>query len=182
MILFHGTSDKFLKSILRHGLRPRMDTGKSTYDGELESHAERVYLTDTYALQFGANAVEKHGGRVMVVVCKVDESRIEPDTDFMEGGLHRLRFDNGIECLAQTGCCSVVGQVEVLRVEVLSKKQCSQISQSRIETGFRHAAFKPRTVEEMEYHLMLASRYTKRDGGWYNDRGEEVPLSRAKAY
>jgi hypothetical protein len=167
--LYHGTSTKFLPSIKRHGLRPR-GVKDGCYSGKLASDPERVYLTDTYPVQFGLIAKERHGGNLLVLGIEIDEARIEPDTDFTEGGLHHWKAKDGAECLKRTGCCSVVGSVTVDRAWVLDPRmvlEVEQYGQTRIETGFRHDAFRKATEEQLESLLFFcAKKYTVDDGAW----------------
>lgn len=84
MILFHGTSDKFLKKILKEGIRPREEHGHSVYKKiDFESREEFVYLTDRYPV-FYANFAQDHaGGRACVIRCEVDEDMLFPDEEFI---------------------------------------------------------------------------------------------------
>lgn len=171
MILFHGTSDKFLKSIQKHGLVPRGLSGKSTYEGKLESLPDRVYLTDVYAPQFGLIAVDKHGGNLMIVGVKVEESRLLPDSDFEEDGKHHHKFTCGLECLKSTGTASMIGTVQPIKIWCLGKKQTDDIKEKasrRIETGFRHRGFYQMHENQLGYCLMMARKEWKNlgDNDW----------------
>jgi hypothetical protein len=154
---------------MKKGLRPRCKTGISVYSGKLESATDRVYLSDVYAVQFGCIAVQKIGGNLMIVGVRVEESELEPDTDFMDGGEHRLRFDNGAACLKTTGCVSVCKTIMPYRLWVVPKKIRNELEDCsmRIETGFRHTAFHKQHEDQLNYALMMAKRYSFEDGEWY---------------
>ena len=121
-VLFHGTSSIFLKCLLKCGLLPRSKTKNSAYEGKLTSSEDRVYLTSVYPLMFGMNAVHKFGGDLLIVQSRVSESRLEPDTDFTDEGLHERKFANWNECLENTGCVCVQGVVRPSRMFLLDAK------------------------------------------------------------
>lgn len=52
LILYHGTSSKYLPSILREGIKPRKLTRQSNWKTTIESRNDMVYLTNAYALYF----------------------------------------------------------------------------------------------------------------------------------
>jgi hypothetical protein len=78
MILYHGTSEKFLDNILREGLSPRLSR-KSHWKAH-PSAKDRVYLTNAYAVYF-ATAVAEKGERGVVLQVDVDVSKLVADED-----------------------------------------------------------------------------------------------------
>lgn len=85
MKLYHGTSDRNLDSILRHGIRPRGRRKKSNWDS-YPSRTDCVYLTNSYAAYFAEQSADrKKGERSLVVEVEIDEtdSRLLPDEDFI---------------------------------------------------------------------------------------------------
>lgn len=178
MILFHGTSDKFLRPIMRKGILPRAQTNRSTYDGDLVSNPDRIYLTDVYPLQFALHAVEKHGGNILVAAVEVNEEILEPDTDFAEGGLASTHFISGLKCLQSTGCISVTSYpLRPHRMWVVSKKLQNDLvahGSLRIATGFRHQGFYQTHKDQLEYFLMMGKRYTLRNSVWLDEYEREV--------
>ena len=85
MKLYHGTSDRYLASILKHGLRPRGRRKKSNW-GSYPSRPDCVYLTEAYAPYFAEQATNvKKGERSLIVEVEVDEQdpRLLPDEDFI---------------------------------------------------------------------------------------------------
>lgn len=178
-VLFHGTSAKFKTPVMRHGLRPRNLTGKSTYEGDLVSAEDRVYLSDVYALAFANLAIAKHGGNIMIAAAKVDDSLILPDTDFTEEGKHRRKFTDGLECLDKTGCVSVVGTVPVFRLWIIGKKHVEEIREKvtlRIETGIRHKGFYQQYQDLLEYYLSEGQRWDWDGEGWRNEFGQYAKI------
>jgi hypothetical protein len=170
--LFHGTSSNFLRKIMKHGLLPRNKTGTSIYSGKLESAVDRIYLSDVYAVQFGCIAIERISGNLMIAGVNIDVADLDPDTDFMDGGEHRLRFDNGAACLKVTGCASTLKNVMPYRLWVVPKKICDELKDCsmRIETGFRHKAFYKQHLDQLNYALMMSRRYSFKNGEWSDDR------------
>jgi hypothetical protein len=83
MKLYHGTSERYLDSILRHGIRPRGRRKKSNWDA-YPSRPDCVYLTNSYAAYFAERAAAK-GEKSLIVEVDVDEhdSRLLPDEDFI---------------------------------------------------------------------------------------------------
>jgi hypothetical protein len=180
-VLFHGTSTKFKSSIMKHGLQPRGNKNRSTYKGKLASDPDRVYLTDVYALHFAALAVEQHGGSPLIVRALINPSRLLPDTDFEEGGLHSLKFESNQweDCLRRTGCLSVQGTIGLFdeseddrgvnKLYVINKKVWSEICDNltRIETNLRHRAFHEIHDNQQEYALAMTNQiWEYRHGCW----------------
>ena len=89
--LFHGTSERFLKTILSDGLRPR---GTADGDGnwdDFPSRPDMVYLTTAYPLYFAQCAAEG-GERLLIVETRLDslmESLIHPDEDVVSQSIAR---------------------------------------------------------------------------------------------
>ena len=69
---FHGTSIKFVPSILRHGFKA--DPELKNYNGDFESY-QGTYFSDSFtvALYRGHVAAEKHGLPVVVFICRITE-------------------------------------------------------------------------------------------------------------
>ena len=62
MLLYHGTSERVARNVLKHGLGPRDDTECA---GNWEDHPSAggmVYLTAAYAPYFAMNAANEGGG------------------------------------------------------------------------------------------------------------------------
>lgn len=174
IVLFHGTSSKFLKQIMRSGICPRGLTGKSTYEEKLISDPERVYFSNVYALGFAAIAVQKHGGNIMVASAKLEIAQLEPDTDFTGDGSHQSKYHDAMQCLEGTGCvCIKKQQVEAQRIYVFGKKDSEEIMSinHRISTGFRHHAFKEQAENVLNYYLMCCpKKYSFNDGEWISNQ------------
>lgn len=80
MRLYHGTSSRHLDTILEHGLVPRGDTPSNW---PAASSAERVYLTNAYAMYFAQSSRKDRSEDLLVV---------EIDTDLLSD-LSRLQAD-----------------------------------------------------------------------------------------
>ena len=75
--LYHGTSERYLSSILSNGLLPRtISNQRSNWEHSIESSDDRVYLTKGYAPYFAYSACEENERWLIVEVDKdilVDE-------------------------------------------------------------------------------------------------------------
>lgn len=85
MLMYHGTSARYLQSILDRGLTPRMDGDGNWSEGDLGSRKTAVYLTNSYSLHF---AIQAASGEDMLIV-EVDLEDVPeyfrgPDEDFLE--------------------------------------------------------------------------------------------------
>ena len=56
MILYHGTSEYAALEALKHGLKPRAETGEDNWKELGGSNPQAIYLTDTYACHYAINA------------------------------------------------------------------------------------------------------------------------------
>jgi hypothetical protein len=86
MILYHGTSERHLPAIKRHGMLPRRRTGESNWSGNVTSKEGFVYLTDSYPVYFAVGpsfAVESAPTDLLILKVDVDEDRLYPDEDFI---------------------------------------------------------------------------------------------------
>lgn len=82
MKLYHGTSAAVARRALFGGVEPRGDR-KSTWS--VASAKDRVYLTDSYALYFAANASgEEDWGIVEIDTTKLYTGNLCPNEDFLE--------------------------------------------------------------------------------------------------
>lgn len=85
MKLYHGTSAAVARRAPSEGLAPRAVSGvKSNW--KIGSTSKMVYLTDTYAMHFAANAAKKDElwGIVELDGDRLDSERFYPDEDFLE--------------------------------------------------------------------------------------------------
>ena len=85
MLLYHGTAERFLPSILREGLRPR-GLKKGNWKHSIESNSRAVYLTDAYVLHFAVNATR---GKERCLILEINTNKLNPfrfapDEDFLE--------------------------------------------------------------------------------------------------
>ena len=83
MILYHGTSTKFMHDILENGIKCRRK--RESLWPEHPSCRDRVYLTNAYAVHFAANACLTVGGDPMIVEVDVSGqiNNLVPDEDVM---------------------------------------------------------------------------------------------------
>lgn len=83
-LAFHGTSSKFLQSILSKGLIP--EPPERVYsDGDFKAY-EGVYFSDTFtvAAYRGYDAAMRFGGNVIVVCANLDQVELAGDEDSMQ--------------------------------------------------------------------------------------------------
>jgi hypothetical protein len=87
MILYHGTSERYLSNIMHRGLLSRCITGNPDNWPEHPAHPEYIYLTNCYSPYFAqacANNVDGEGEKWVIVEVDVDEGTLLPDEDFLE--------------------------------------------------------------------------------------------------
>jgi hypothetical protein len=84
LLLHHGTTSRYLKSILRHGLRPR-GSKRSTFRHFVESCREVVYLTDYASIFYAMNATGPSSRWCIVEVetDRLDAAPFVPDEDYL---------------------------------------------------------------------------------------------------
>lgn len=179
MILFHGTTSKFKSQIMCHGLCPRELTGKNVYAGMerfgqgLESKPDRVYLTDTYALQFAWITVGQLGGAMLVVACQVEPTWLIPDDDFersLTGDRCELKRSlTGQSCLRSHGVCAIQGSLSAVKVYSIRKRDYEEIfgkDTCQIHAALKHRALGPRVREAQNWLLMISRKWVKVDDEW----------------
>jgi hypothetical protein len=96
MILYHGTTARHLRAILRHGLLPRRITGESNWSGDVESKEDFVYLTDAYPVYYAVGPAfdDEHApADLLILKVDVDENRLYPDEDFIVWALAEGKQD-----------------------------------------------------------------------------------------
>lgn len=83
LILYHGTSSRHLKRILREGLLPRVARrGKGNWQGEQASRPDLVYLSRAFAAAYALHAAGRRS-RPVVLKCRVQLADCYPDEDFL---------------------------------------------------------------------------------------------------
>jgi hypothetical protein len=84
--LYHGTSERYLASILSNGILPRGQRKGNWPD--VPSRPNAVYLTTAYPFYFGLSATQEDGPDKAVVIeidiNRLDPKRLEPDEDFID--------------------------------------------------------------------------------------------------
>ena len=88
MLLYHGTTATIARKALTEGLKPRSITGASNWKHTVESRADCVYLTSTYAGYFALCA---HNTNVLLGIVEVETDdllpfNLLPDEDFLAQG------------------------------------------------------------------------------------------------
>jgi hypothetical protein len=102
--LYHGTTARWLKNVLRVGLEPR---GRRTARNNWKhvphgSNPRCVYLTNSYAPYFAHNACRPNDAAAIVEIAvdRLDPDALYPDEDFLEqvsrGGLDGLPADRSM--------------------------------------------------------------------------------------
>ena len=105
--LCHGTSEVRLRRILREGIKPRMDSERGNFDGEIASLAGHTYLTGYYALFYAQNASpslytqrgrlsSRNPKRVIIEVdpLQLDSDLLRPDEDALRQYMEIVRMLN----------------------------------------------------------------------------------------
>jgi hypothetical protein len=78
MKLYHGTSSRHLKSILRNGIKPR-GLRRGNWGDRYASRPDHVYLTETYAYYYALSAT---GAKSNPLIIEVDVDRLDEDSLF----------------------------------------------------------------------------------------------------
>lgn len=84
MIIYHGTNTKNLESILKEGIKPRLNK-KSNWDtGIGRSRKDLVYLTTCYAPYYAYSSCKKDEKGVILKL-DIDETKVKlyPDEEFL---------------------------------------------------------------------------------------------------
>jgi len=112
MKLYHGTTNKLRRDILREGIKPRALTGGKGQWENAPSREGHVYLTTTYAPYFAVQAMTDIQKDKMLLI-EVDSDRLEkrnlyPDEDFVEQ-FARMRdeYDKNKTMLERTAAVDV---------------------------------------------------------------------------
>jgi len=95
LTLYHGTSAKYLKKILKDGLQPRCITKNSNYDGDFVSCPDLIYLTDTHPMFYAVRAAEEREEEVLILKVKVYERELFPDEDYVAQVIARQEKHQG---------------------------------------------------------------------------------------
>lgn len=82
MKLYHGTSSRYLKSILENGLLPRNESGVSNWKGHVVSKEGFIYLSDAYPVYFACQAT-KADDDLLIIEVEVEKQDLYPDEDFV---------------------------------------------------------------------------------------------------
>lgn len=87
MKLYHGTSEHYLDKILAEGLKPRPFDSPGNWS-RTKSHPNAVYLTASYALYYGVNALRDDDNLERALILEIDTERLNdafmlPDDDFI---------------------------------------------------------------------------------------------------
>lgn len=151
--LFHGTSSKLAPAIKRNGLLPRNVSGKSVYEGALESAPDLIYLTDVYAVQFALIACKTFGGSPVVFRALVDDDALLPDTDFPKS-----------QPLAHGVCAVAAPSIMPDRLYKLGRFDRDPFD--RIPAGIQHRAMKQHYENAQEWVLMNARTESRCAGEW----------------
>jgi hypothetical protein len=88
MKLYHGTSSKYLKAILRKGIKPRGEPKQGNWKHSVTSNPKAVYLTQGYAIYLAQNAIQNQKRHDLVLI-EVDTDKLNscmfaPDEDYLE--------------------------------------------------------------------------------------------------
>lgn len=86
VLLYHGTSIRYLPSILKEGLQPSAKTGADNWKHTVTSNKKCIYLTNTYPLYFAFCAVDvgKKDEDLLLLEVAVSQLRLQADEDAIE--------------------------------------------------------------------------------------------------
>ena len=99
MIIYHGTAERHLESIIKNGIKPRGKTKEGNWHHSVTSNPRAVYLTTTYALHFAGNACQMPPkvARERMVVLEIETDLLSPfmfapDEDFLEQATREVDY------------------------------------------------------------------------------------------
>lgn len=124
MILFHGTSTRFLKGILEKGITPRNENCNNNWaeQPQAQSKPERVYLTSSwgFALFFAEKSCTEDLQNDCAVVIEVNANMNELEQDDDVEILGKRQIPNfrtsGAGSLRVLGTCSHIGTIPTSRI------------------------------------------------------------------
>lgn len=143
MLLYHGTSERHLSSILASGLRPRGRADGNWDANHVPSNPECVYLTDTYAPFFALNAAED-GERWAIIEVdsdRLNERNMRPDEDFLEQATRGIEWRE--ELLSG---CSLAEATAAFRCVLHRYADMWRLSAEKMGTCAHHGAVPPEAV------------------------------------
>ena len=96
LVLYHGTSTKYLDKILKEGIKPRGNKN-GNWKHSVKSKKDLVYLTDTYAPYF-ANAATKKPYKPVIIKLEINTKDFElyPDEDFICQSIIKTNNNKGL--------------------------------------------------------------------------------------
>jgi len=124
MMLYHGTSTRFLKSILENGLTPRRDNQNNNWKNQpaVQSKLDRVYLTKSwgYALFYSQQAcsIDLQNDCAVIIEVSMNLHELEQDDDVENIGKRKIpnfRTD-GAGSLRVMGTCAHIGKIPTSRI------------------------------------------------------------------
>jgi hypothetical protein len=88
MFLYHGTTERHLPNIVKHGIRPRQYHEEDNWLHSVSSNPKCVYLTVSYALYFAHAALKDDDDHSRLIVLEIDSDMLKenllcPDEDFL---------------------------------------------------------------------------------------------------
>lgn len=85
MLLYHGTCASNLNRISKSGIKPRsLHKRKGNFAHTLQSHKDRVYLTNAYSMYFAFCAAKDQKGLILEVNSDLIEKNLMADEDCIE--------------------------------------------------------------------------------------------------
>lgn len=140
-VLYHGTTRKALREILRSGIVPRTPEDLGSWPSEV-SRAGFVYLTEAHAIHYAVSPHREYRGDyalVEVSLADIPESRLYPDEDYLtqeawpRGSHHgdldwklevaeqKHRWRDSLERLGNVAVAGVIPPTAITRYAILSR-------------------------------------------------------------
>lgn len=76
-MLYHGTSERHLETILQFGLQARRTKWSGNWDHSCSSNPNAVYLSVAYALYFATATIDITDEQTRLIVIEVDETQLD---------------------------------------------------------------------------------------------------------
>jgi hypothetical protein len=154
IVLYHGTTTKFLDDIKKYGLRPDMDdrVWDTTAKNASPTSKNAVYLTHLpkSAKEYAYKAVEIYGGTEVILKVIVAKDRLIPDDDYYHG-LSRSERKNATwqKSLKLMGQVAYKGRIPASKIEIeeISERKYNHKSKSEKVENFKEYSKVARIVK-----------------------------------
>ena len=160
-LYFHGTSTNFLRSILKHGLDPKLTNKGLWAEEETNYQPSRKSLPGIYfaksaytAKIHAANLCRKIGGKIVIVCTELQEKSSLPDEDNF-GTINRMELIKGLMPLNENSYYLAIIYVDLILAKDPIDSNYFKTYYNYILLMYPHTIQSPK-FQQIVYDLMLA--------------------------